>query len=110
MGVFRGKQRLPVRLVMIPLSAAQAAERIRKARNDRDKRLNHSKIYYKWLHYAVFITNIEQEVWTAQQVAEAYKMRWQIEIIFNHGKVDLIFSTFCKNNIAMYIALSQQFS
>jgi hypothetical protein len=78
--------KLPVRLIMIPLSAKQANEKKRKARADRDKRLNHSKEYFKWLDYTIFITNIEDEKWTAKQVAQAYKVRWKIESIFKTWK------------------------
>jgi len=75
-----------VRLVMIPVPALQAAEKIRKAKQDRDARLNHSKEYYQWLRFNVYITTADKDGWTTQQVYQAYKVRWQIEIIFKSWK------------------------
>jgi len=75
-----------VRLVMIPVPPRHAAEKIRKAKKDRDARLNHSNEYYQWLKFNVYITTVDNDVWTAQQVYKAYKVRWQIEIIFKSWK------------------------
>lgn len=80
------EKKVLVRLVMIPVPPAQAAEKIRKAKQDRDARLNHSKEYYQWLTFNVYITTVDKDVWTSQQVNKAYKVRWQIEIIFKSWK------------------------
>lgn len=80
------KKKVLVRLVMIPVPAVQAAEKIRKAKQDRDARLNHSKEYYQWIGFNVYITTVDKDVWTAPQVYQAYKVRWQIEIIFKSWK------------------------
>jgi hypothetical protein len=85
--VICGKEtRVKVRLVAIKLSNEQANERRRKAKKDRDKRLNHSKAYYQLLGYVVFITTVESEKWNYRQVAEAYRLRWNIEILFKSWK------------------------
>lgn len=85
--VWIGKeQKIAVRIVMIKLPAKQAAEKIRKARTDRDKRLNHSEDYYQWLQYNVFITNVDVQSVHAKDIAQLYKVRWQIEILFKSWK------------------------
>lgn len=80
------ERQIKVRLIMMPMPAHQVAERIRRARQNRDRRLNHSKEYYQWLGYTVYITTVHREVWNAKQVAKAYRVRWQIEIIFKSWK------------------------
>lgn len=80
------EKKMKMRLVAIPLPAAKAAQRVRKAKQDRDKRLHHSKEYYTLLHYVIFLTNVTNEIWTMQQVTDAYRLRWRIEIIFKTWK------------------------
>jgi hypothetical protein len=80
------KEKVPCRLIAIKLPENVAEERRRKAKNDRDKRLNHSKEYMEVLGWAIFLTNVEREKWTCPQVAEAYRVRWHIEIIFKAWK------------------------
>lgn len=80
------KKKMKMRLVAIPLPADKAARRVRKARDDRDRRLHHSKEYYTLLRYVIFLTNVPDEIWAMQQVADAYRLRWRIEIIFKTWK------------------------
>lgn len=80
------KTKVRVRLVMLPVPAQQAAEKIRRAKQDRDARLNHNREYYKWMKFNVYITTADREVWTAAEVYKAYRVRWQIEITFKSWK------------------------
>ena len=85
--VFCGKNKTTkVRLVAIRLSKEQAAERKRKAKHNRDKRANHNQEYYDLLDYVIFITNVTEDIWDEHQVANAYRIRWNIEIIFKSWK------------------------
>lgn len=80
------EQKVKVRLVALKLPEPQANQRRRKARDNRDRRLCHSQQYYDLLGYHLFITSQQEDVFTATQIAQAYQLRWRIEIIFKCWK------------------------
>jgi hypothetical protein len=84
--VWLGNQRIPVRLVAVKLPEAVAAERRRKARNNRDKRCSPSKRSRQLLGWAIFVTNVERQRCSAQTIARLYGLRWQIESLFKIWK------------------------
>lgn len=84
------KQKLKVRLIALPLRQAQSNERRKKAKTDRDRRLNHDEAYFELLGYTIYITNISKEQGSAENIYNLYKLRWNIEIIFKSWK-----SCFC---------------
>jgi len=77
---------LPVRLVAVPVSAAVANERRRKARQDRDRRHPPSAKRLLLLGWDIFITNVPSAVWSARTVCQVYGVRWRIEIVFKSAK------------------------
>jgi hypothetical protein len=81
-----GEEKVPVRLVALPVPAAVAAERRRQARQNRDQRSAPSAQRLALLGWTIFITNVPRTVWSAQSVAETYGLRWRIETIFKSWK------------------------
>jgi hypothetical protein len=84
--VLLGGQMMPVRLVAMKLPEAVAAERRRKAKQNRDKRCTPSARFLKLLGWAIFITNVSPELCSAKTVAEIYGLRWHIETLFKVWK------------------------
>ena len=80
------KQKVKGPLVALPLTEEQASIRRRKAKENRDQRLNHTKEYYKLLSYQLFITTEVKRIMTSKQVALTYGLRWRIESIFKCWK------------------------
>lgn len=91
------KYKLLVRLVAIKLPDSIANERRRKAKIDRDKRLNHSKEYMELLGWNIFITNVGNDIWNAQQVTRAYCTRWGVEILFKCWKSNFNIASLVKD-------------
>jgi len=87
--IIGNKKKLRCRMVAIELPAQQVAQRIRKAKADRSAKTNHSKAYYDLLKYSIYITNVDGETWSTLQVAQAYRCRWFIEILFKSWKTGL---------------------
>ena len=77
-----GAHPLAVRLVVIPVASQVAEQRVRKAKNNRNRRLNHSEAYYRFLAYDIFVTNVGAQLCTAAELRGLYRLRWQIEVLF----------------------------
>ena len=87
--VLLGKDLLPVRLVAVRLPEAVAAERRRKARANRDKRLGHDSKYYALLGWNIFLTNVPVAMADSKMLVQLYALRWRIEILFKAWKSHL---------------------
>jgi Transposase DDE domain len=73
---------LAVRLLIIPVPAQVAEQRVRKAKKNRDRRLHHAQEYYRSLAYDIFVTNVGAPLCTARELQQLYRLRWQIEVLF----------------------------
>lgn len=90
--VLLGREGFAARLIAVRLPASAAAQRRRKARANRDRRLHHSQEYYQLLGWDIFITNVPADMLSAEALIKLYGLRWRIETIFkawkSHFKLD----------------------
>jgi IS4 transposase len=93
-------KKIKVRLVAIKLHQEHARARKQKAKNDRDKRLNHDQNYYKLLEYNIYITNIPQADCSPNEIRRYYQLRWRIETIFKCWKSNNHLQQLMPNNLS----------
>ena len=87
--VLLGREKIPARLVAQPVAQALANERRRKARANRDYRLNPSREHLYLLGWNLFVSNVPRSVWPAKALQPIYRLRWRVEIIFKAWKSHL---------------------
>lgn len=80
------KEKLPVRLIALPVEEEVANKRRRKAKTNRDKRCNPNKEHLYLLGWELFITNVDKDILDPIDIAQLYFIRWRIEIIFKSWK------------------------
>ena len=79
--------RMKVRLVAVRLPNSVAADRIRKARKKaKAKGKTLTKEHIRFLAWNVMITNVPDDMLSAETICELYRIRWQIELIFKCWK------------------------
>jgi hypothetical protein len=86
------KQKVSCRLVGVKVPEQVANERRRKAKKDRNKKAKHSKEYLFLLGYTFYVTNVDQKIWSPNDIEKAYRGRWYIEILFKGWKSHLRFN------------------
>jgi hypothetical protein len=83
-----GKEKtLKTRLILYKLTKEQLKKRLEKCtKNAKKKGIEKSDNTIELLGVSIYITNINEEVLSAEQIHEFYSLRWQIEIIFKTWK------------------------
>jgi len=85
--VLLGKRdRLPVRLVAVPVTPEVAEARREKAAHNRDRRYKPSSTYLALLGWNIYIVNVPSSVLAPTQIEALYRLRWRIEILFKIWK------------------------
>ena len=81
------KERLPCRLIAYRLPQNVVNEKKQKAKKSATKKgRTLKKEDLCWLEFNYYITNVPQEIWSADVIGTVYRLRWQIELIFKNWK------------------------
>lgn len=75
-----------VRLRVVAIRCSAQVEQKRKRKSKKDRRKKPSKAYMELLAWTIFVTNVEKEVYSADDLLKVYGYRWRIEIIFKCWK------------------------
>jgi hypothetical protein len=84
--VLVGELRLPLRLVALPVPEETANQRRHRAKTNRDQRWQAGSQHLFLLGWNIFLTNVPHAVWPAKVIAQVYRLRWRIEMIFKSWK------------------------
>jgi hypothetical protein len=87
--VLLGAQKLPVRLVALPVPEEVANQRRWRAQQNRDQRLRPKAQRLFLLGWNLLITNVPPSIWPASILPLVYRLRWRIEMIFKAWKSHL---------------------
>ena len=103
-------KKLKVRVIICKVPDPVREQRLRKAYKNAKQRNWTVKDQYKlWAAINVFITNVSNQQISAPNIPLAYKLRWQIELIFktwkSHYKIHL-HKAVCKQRIECYLYAS----
>lgn len=91
------KAKTPVRLVAFRLPADQAKKRMKMNKANRHKKCTMSDQTKYLLKWNIFVTNVDQQVWSTEHIYSAYNLRWHIETIFKCWKSKFRFGEFFKH-------------
>jgi len=93
----RKADRVPCRLVCIPVSEEIANRRRQKAKEKaKAQKKNITQEYLAMQGWSICITNVSKEVWNTLQVFQVYRIRWAIEILFKVWKSGLSIHQFAQ--------------
>jgi hypothetical protein len=86
--VFLGeKDKLPVRLVIELMPAAEVIKRLIKVEKENKKKGQKTSEKYKTrAHFNLFITNVGDNNFEPEKISKIYKLRWQVELVFKVWK------------------------
>lgn len=88
--VLSKKHKLGSRMIMMPVPEDVYVERIRKAsKHAKSKGCQLTDEYKIKARYNIFITNAPADRLSAKDIAQVYRLRWQIELVFKSWKSGL---------------------
>jgi len=87
--ILMSNKKIPVRLLVVKCDDKTNANKMSKAKRNRESKANHSPEYFEMQGYHILITNIDKDEIPLKDIWTLYRLRWRIEIVFKCWKSKL---------------------